>query len=103
MNLNNVQTITLPEVSVSRTDLEEVCLAIVHSVLFVRVIGPQEPREGHIHSLDVHYVCISLLGVALCGAGPAVCVCGVRVLAGFLWLAFGGGVCGVACVWLRFG
>ena len=81
-SLNNVQTITLPEVvswngaivlcsiwfaltltaefrdaqTVTASDLEEACLAIVHSVLFVRVIGPQTPREGHVQTLDVHYV-----------------------------------------------
>ena len=34
----------------------QVCTAIVHSILFARVLGPVVPSEGHVQSLDVYYV-----------------------------------------------
>ena len=48
-------TLNAPQ-AVLASDLEEACLALVHSVLFVRVIGPVAPLEGYVQTLDVCYV-----------------------------------------------
>jgi hypothetical protein len=53
---NNVQTILLAELELSQSDVDDVCCAIVHSILFARVIGLYRPLEGHIQSLDISFV-----------------------------------------------
>ena len=43
---------------VAPSDCEEVCIAVVHSILFSRVLGLIVPSEGHVQALDVFYVSV---------------------------------------------
>lgn len=53
---NNVQTITLGELDLLASDVDDVCSGIVHSILFQRVIGLYRALEGRMQSLDVSFV-----------------------------------------------
>lgn len=52
----NVQTITLAELELLASDVDDVCSGIVHAILFQRVIGLYRPLEGHMQSLDISFV-----------------------------------------------
>ena len=52
-----MQTITLPELELTSSDVDDVCSAVVHAILFTRVIGLYRPMEAHIQTLDISFVC----------------------------------------------